>query len=164
MSGHEPEHGPVVRDLTVTERRAETMKQCDQLIQHFKVRAHNNKRMFEWLRYSALGLTVAVATMAALEVVPRWAVAMVSGAAALCTALLTASRPQEVWLQSRGTQQQLTAERFLFEQAAGDYTTNDDVARVRLFADRIIGVWAAGHTLWEHRRKDAASQPLVSKP
>lgn len=162
-SAQESQHGPVVQELTLADKRVQTLEQCEQLMEHFNMRANRSKRTFERLRYMALTLTVAVATMASLEGVPRWTVAVASGAAALCTALLTAARPQEVWLQSRGTQQQLTAERFLFKQAAGDYATGDEVARVRLFAERIVAVWITGHTQWEQGRKEVASQPLSSK-
>jgi hypothetical protein len=163
MSPVERDPRPAARDLTVAEKRAQALAECARLVEHFNRHAKRNKRTFQWLRYSALVLTVAVATMAALESVPRWGVAIVSGIAALCTALLTASRPQEVWLQSRGTSQRLTAERFLFEQGVGDYATDDENARVRIFADRVITVWAAGHARWEQSRQEAANQPVVSK-
>ena len=162
MPVDEHEAGLAAQGLTVGERRVKALAECARLVEHFNTRASRSKRRFEWLRYSALALTVSVATMAALERVPRWAVAIVSGVAALCTALLTASRPQEVWLLSRSTAQQLTAERFLFEQGAGDYTIENEAGRVRLFADRMIAVWNAGHTRWEQSRQDATNQPSVN--
>lgn len=139
------------------------MARCDELIKHFQQRADRSKRLFDRLRYSTIVLTVAVASIAAVDEVPRWAVAVISGAAALCTALLTATRPQEIWLQSRGTQQRLTAERFLFRQCAGSYAVNDADARVRLFAEQVMLIWSAGHERWEQGRQDTANQPLSGK-
>src|SRR5262245_48227447 len=109
------------------ERRKQAVEQCEQLILHFKRQASQNKRLFFWLRNSSVILTVTVSSIAAVQGVPRWFVAAVSGMAALCTALLAATRPQEIWLQARGTQQQLTTELFLYQQCAGDYSVpNDD--------------------------------------
>ena len=155
--------GSEEQPLTLLERSAEAVAQCDELIEHFNQRADRSKWLYDRLRYSTIVLTVAVASIAAVDQVPRWAVAVVSGAAALCTALLTATRPQEIWLQSRGTQQRLTAERFLFRQCAGPYAVDDADARVRLFAEQVMVIWNAGHTRWEHGRHDAANQPLTGK-
>ncbi len=154
---------PEGQHLSLAERSADAVKQCDGLIGHFKKRADRSKRLFESLRYATIVLTVAVASIAAVEPVPRWVVAVVSSAAALCTALLTATRPQEIWLQSRNTQQLLTAEQFLFSQCAGSYAAADEDKRVQLFSVRIMEIWNAGHTRWEQGRKDAASQPVVGK-
>ncbi len=149
-------------ELTVHEKRAHALAECARLIDHFETRARRGKRRFEWLRSATLVLTVALTTLAALERVPRLIVAIVSGVTALLAATLTASRPQELWLVSRGMQQQLTAERFLFEQGAGDYADRDEAARVRLFADRVVELWNAGHARWEQGRSKAADQPLAA--
>jgi hypothetical protein len=146
------------------ERRKQAVDQCQNLITHFRVRADRNKRLFQWLRNLSVILTVTVSSIAAVEGVPRWIVAVVSGMAALCTALLAATRPQEIWLQSRGTQQQLTAELFLFQQCAGDYSVSNDDERVRLLAKRITDVWSAGHQRWERSRGEIAKQLGIVKP
>jgi hypothetical protein len=143
----------------VAERISEALKQCQELIDHFDAKANSSKRSFERLRYATIVLTIGIATIAAVPPVPRWLVAIFSGIAALCTALITATRPQELWLQSRSTQQQLTAERFVFLQRAGDYSDADEDRGVRLFAKRIIDIWSAGHQRWEQGRHQIANQP-----
>jgi hypothetical protein len=108
------------------ERRKQALDQCQNLITHFKNQASQNKRLFQWLRNLSVVLTVTVSSIAAVEGVPRWIVAVVSGIAALCTALPAAIRPQEIWLQARSTQQQLQVELFLYQQCAGDYGVSND--------------------------------------
>jgi hypothetical protein len=141
-------------------RTTAALNQCTDLIKHFEGKADKSKRSFGVLRYSTIVLTVGVATMAAVPPVPRWLIAILSAIAALCAALITALRPQEVWLQSRSTQQQLQAERFLFLQGARDYSQPAGDDRVKLFAERITEIWSAGHARWEQGRQQAATQPV----
>src|SRR5437868_3684764 len=98
---------------------------CDRLIQDFKMRADRHKRTFKLLRYSSVSLAIAVtvvATFTALEGVSLWIVPVVSGLSALCTTLLSATNSQERWVHSRGVQQQLEAERFLYVHVNGRIT------------------------------------------
>jgi hypothetical protein len=142
------------------ERTAEALKQCQELIDHFNSKAIRTKHWFNGLRYITIVLTVGIATVAAVPQVPRWLIAIFSGGAALCAALISATRPQEMWLQSRTTEQQLVAERFLFLQSAGHYSDLDEDSRVKMFAKRIIDIWCAGHERWEQARQTVVSQPI----
>src|SRR6185312_14967568 len=109
---------------------------CNELIQDFKDRADRHKRTFKLLRYASVALAAVVtivATLTAISGIDLWIVPIVSGLSALCTTLLSANNSQERWVHSRGVQQQLEAERFLYLQHAGSYATLDEEANVRLF-------------------------------
>jgi hypothetical protein len=124
---------------------------CDELIQDFKARADRHKRTFKLLRYSSVSLAIAVtviATLTALQGVSLWIVPIISGLSALFTTLLSATNSQERWVHSRGVQQQLEAERFLYVQHAGGYATADEEANVRLFSERLVAIWSQGQQGW----------------
>jgi hypothetical protein len=148
----------------LNEREEKVVAKCEQLRKHFNAVADDSKRLFKRLQYPAVVLSVAVASIAAVEAVPRWVVAAIGGLAALCAGLLTAIRPHEVWLQSRRTEQQLITEQFLFNQCAGQYSLGDKDARVRLFAERVMAIWETGHTQWEQGRYSAGKQTVGTPP
>jgi hypothetical protein len=72
----------------------------------------------------------------------------VSGLAALCISLLSATNSQDRWISSRATQQQLEAEQFLYLQSAGNYSALDEAAKVRLFSERIAEIWSNAQESW----------------
>ena len=124
---------------------------CDHLVQDFKNRADRHKRTFKLLRYASVTLAAVVtivSTLTALRGVYLWIVPIVSGLSALCTTLLSANNSQERWVHSRGVQQQLEAERFLYLQRAGAYATPDEEANVRLFSERVAAIWAEAQQGW----------------
>jgi hypothetical protein len=124
---------------------------CDHLMQDFKDRADRHKRTFKLLRYASVALATVVtivSTLAAIRGVYLWIVPVVSGLSALCTTLLSASNSQERWVHSRGVQQQLEAERFLYLQQAGAYATLDEEASVRLFSERVVAIWSSAQQGW----------------
>jgi hypothetical protein len=124
---------------------------CDKLMQDFKDRADRHKRTFKLLRYTSVALAAAVtiiSTLTAIGGIYLWIVPVVSGLSALCTTLLSANNSQERWVHSRGVQQQLEAERFLYLQQAGDYATRDEEASVRLFSERVVAIWSEAQQGW----------------
>jgi hypothetical protein len=124
---------------------------CDELIQDFKDRADRHKRTFKLLRYASVALAAVVtivSTLTAIRGIDLWIVPVVSGLSALCTTLLSANNSQERWVHSRGIQQQLEAERFLYLQQAGGYATPDEEANVRLFSERVVAIWSEAQQGW----------------
>src|SRR5258708_40220885 len=92
------------------------LKLCNHLTTDFKSRADRHKRAFKFLKISSVSLAIAVtvlATLSATQRIDQWVVPVVSGFAALCTALLGATNAQERWVSSREIQQHLEAEQFL---------------------------------------------------
>lgn len=130
------------------------LQECDRLIEHFDVRARRHKRTFNRYKYASIALTVGVTVIAALQgIYPpglwwAWILPVVSGLAAFCTTMVSATNAQELWLRSRTMTQELNAERFLFLQGAGPYSEGDDLAKVKLFSTRLIELWTAGHDRW----------------
>jgi hypothetical protein len=61
---------------------------------------------------------------------------------ALTTALLGSTNSQERWVNSRGVQQQLEAEKFLFQQRAGRYATSNEEQNIRMFSERLVEIWS----------------------
>ena len=120
------------------------------LQQNWRRRALLNKRMTRVLTYSSVVLSVVTATMAAMDAVPRWGVAIASGGAALAAALMNTTKAPEQWVLSRGIQNSLSHERFMYEQGTGAYGNEalTDLATVRLFSERISSLGLAGHNSW----------------
>ncbi len=124
---------------------------CDELIQDFKGRADRHKRTFKLLRYASVALAAVVtivSTLTAIRGIYLWIVPVVSGLSALCTTLLSANNSQERWVHSRGVQQLLEAERFLYIQQAGGYATPDEEANIRLFSERVVAIWSEAQQGW----------------
>jgi len=124
---------------------------CDELIRDFKDRADRHKRTFKLLRYASVALAVVVtivSTLTAIRGIYLWIVPVVSGLSALCTTLLSANNSQERWVHSRGIQQQLEAERFLYLQQAGGYAALDEEANIRLFSERVVAIWSEAQQGW----------------
>ncbi len=124
---------------------------CDELIQDFQDRADRHKRTFKLLRYASVALATIVtivSTLTAIRGIYLWIVPVVSGLSALCTTLLSANNSQERWVHSRGVQQHLEAERFLYMQRAGGYATLDEEANVRLFSERVVAIWSEAQQGW----------------
>jgi hypothetical protein len=124
---------------------------CDHLMQDFKDRADRHKRTFKLLRYASVALATVVtivSTLTAIRGVYLWIVPIVSGLSALCTTLLSANNSQERWVHSRGVQQQLEAERFLYLQQAGAYANLDEEVNIRLFSERVVAIWSEAQQGW----------------
>jgi Protein of unknown function (DUF4231) len=127
----------------------------DELIQDFKVRADRHKRTFKLLRYSSVSLAIVATLVSTLVLsltttqgVYLWIIPIFSGLSALSTTLLSTTNSQERWVHSRGVQQELEAERFLYSQHAGRYTGLDEKAKVQLFSERLVEIWSEGHQKW----------------
>lgn len=124
---------------------------CDELIHDFKGRADRHKRVFKLLRNASVALAITVtviSTLTAAQGMYLWTVPVVSGFSALCTTLLSATNSQERWVHSRGVQQQLEVERFLYMQQADGYATSDEDANVRLFSERVVAIWSKAQHGW----------------
>jgi hypothetical protein len=139
---------------------------CDGLIQDFKARADRHKQLFKRLNYSSVSLGILVTVVSALTAIQGaylWVVPIISGLSALCTALLSATNSQERWTYSRGVQQQLETEQFLYLQRAGRYATSDEEANVRLFSERLADIWSEGHQLWDQTVSKGTYEPPSKK-
>lgn len=124
---------------------------CHHLMQDFKARADRHKRTFKFLRYASVSLAIIVTVVSTLTATRGnflWVVPIISGLAALCTTLLSTTNSQERWVHSRGVQQELEAEHFLYIQKAGPYASLDEEGRLRLFSERIIAIWSEGQQGW----------------
>jgi uncharacterized protein DUF4231 len=134
----------------------------DKLIHDFKDRADRHKRTFKLLRYSSVSLAIAVtlgSTLTATQGVFLWVIPILSGLSALSTTLLSSTNSQERWVHSRGVQQQLEAEKFLYVQHAGRYATSDDEANVRLFSERLVEIWSEGQQGWAQSVTKVSQEP-----
>ncbi len=154
---------PAVAELppSLQQKRTEVLEKCDELLAHFKRKAKEHKRAFQLFKYSSIVLTISatiISALAALQSIASWIVPIITGLAAPSTTFLTVTNAQELWVHSRTVQQQLTAEKFLFEQRAGDYAKLDEEAKVRLFAERIIDIWKRGHETWEQTTSETSTQ------
>lgn len=101
---------------------SDALQFCYHLMQDFKARADRHKRIFNFLRYASVSFAIVgtgIATIAATQRDYLWIVPIISGIAALCTTLLSTTNSQERWVHSRGVQQELEAESFLYLQKAG---------------------------------------------
>ena len=134
--------------------RESALQECDRLLTHFDERAISYKRSFTRYSYSSVALTVGVTVISALQAIYtpslswQWILPVASGLAAFSTTMVHATNAQELWLRARSMTQKLATERFLFVQGAGSYT-GDDTSDLRLFAKRLMEVWAGGHAEWE---------------
>lgn len=138
----------------------------DELIHDFKARADRHKRTFKLLRYSSVSLAIVVTLVSTLVLsftatqgIYVWIIPILSGLSALSTTLLSATNSQERWVHSRGVQQQLEAEKFLYVQRAGRYATSGDEANVRLFSERLVEIWSEGHQGWAQSVKKVPHEP-----
>ena len=132
-------------------QRREALAFCDELAHDFKERADRHKRMFKLLRYSSVALAITVtivSTLTATQGKYLWIVPIVSGISALCTTLLSATNSQERWVHSRGVEQQLKAEKFLYLQQADSYATSDEETNARLFSARVVAIWSEAQHGW----------------
>jgi hypothetical protein len=137
-------------DAPYSERREQALAECERLRLHFAKQGSRHKSLFQWLKYSSIGLTVGVTVLAAFPSNPiPWVLPVVAGLAAFCTAMLSATHAQELWVVSRAVQKHLQAERFQYLQGAGRYRRLGAEERLRLFSERVMEVWSGGHEGWE---------------
>jgi hypothetical protein len=144
--------------------RDAALAECQKLFDHFDTRASKYKRTFQWYKHLSISLSIAVTVLSALDVAYgksllwAWLLPFTSGLVTFSTAMLHASNAHELWLRARSMTHKLETERFLFLQAAGPYDADHD-QNIRLFSERIMAVWAEGHTNWEkatERMQDGA--------
>jgi hypothetical protein len=142
---------------TIKKQAEDALQFYDELIHDFKTRADRHKRTFKLLRYSSVSLAIAatlvstlVLSVTAIQGVYLWIIPILTGLSALSTTLLGATNSQERWVNARGVQQQLEAEKFLYQQRAGRYATPDEEANIRLFSERLVDIWSEGHQEWMH--------------
>jgi Protein of unknown function (DUF4231) len=142
------------------------LKLCDKLMQDFKIRADRQKRTFKLLTYSSVSLAIAVtvvSTLTATQGAYLWIVPVISGLSALCTTLLSSTNSQERWIHSRGVQQKLEAESFLYMQNARQYAAIDEDAKIRLFSERLVEIWSESQQGWAQSITKISYAPLSNK-
>jgi hypothetical protein len=154
----------------VNKQTSDALQFYDELIHDFKTRADRHKRTFKLLRYSSVSLAIAVTlvstlvlSLTATQEIYLWIIPILSGLSALSTTLLSATNSQERWVHSRGVQQQLEAEKFLYVQRAGRYATSDEEAQVRLFSERLVEIWSEGHQGWAQSVTKVSHEPLSNR-
>lgn len=143
---------PNANELRALQDRA--LGRWEHLQSDWRRRARVNKVTSMLLVYLSVSLAVAATVLAAVPAVPKWLIAAISGGTALATTLLAATKTQEHWALARSIQNQLYAERFLYEQQAGHYalaSASTDEARARLFSERITEIALAAHDSWATR-------------
>jgi hypothetical protein len=133
--------------------RESALKKCQELFDHFNVRAKKHKKTFNRFKYLSVALTVGVTVISALEAIEtsliwRWSLPVASGLAAFCTSMVHVTNAHELWVRARAMTHRLTAERFLFEQGAGIYAEAPQKA-TEVFSTRLMDIWASGHEEWE---------------
>jgi hypothetical protein len=136
------------------QRRTDALKQCDDLIDHFMRKAHEGKRVFQTFKYSSVILTIIVTVLSAIREIQQWIIPVFSGLAVLTTTMLSATNAQELWLESRSTQQKLTVEKFLFLQDAGVYGNLNEREKVQRFSEHVMRIWSTGHEQWERTTEE----------
>lgn len=150
----------------VQKQANDALEFCAMLIQDFKARADSHKQVFKRLRSASISLAILVTVVSALTATLGayfWIVPIISGFSALCTTMLSATNSQERWTHSRGVEQQLDAERFLYLQRASRYATSDEEANVRLFSERLADIWSEGHQGWARSVNKVPLEPSLKK-
>jgi hypothetical protein len=143
------------------QRQQDALAECDRLITHFQKEAVYHKRGFQRLKLLGIGLALTTTILATLAASDRlreyeWSVPAVSGVATLFTTLLGQTNAQKIWMRSRGVQQKLQAEKFLYLQSAGDYSAMlNEEDQIRYFSKRVMDIWSEG--------QGAEEQSLVKK-
>jgi hypothetical protein len=156
--------------LTPLQKQAsEALQFYEVLIQDFKTRADRPKRTFKFLRYSSVSLAITgtlvssiVLSLTATQGIYLWIIPVLSALTALSTTLLSATNSQERWVHSRGVEQQLEVEKFLYSQHAGKYATSDEEASVRLFSERLVEIWTVGQQGWAQSVMKVSNEPQPS--
>ncbi|MEV4489631.1 DUF4231 domain-containing protein [Micromonospora coxensis] len=165
----EDEYMPNANELQALQDRA--LERWEYLQSNWRRRARVNKGTSVLLVYLSVSLAISATVLATAPAIPKWLVAAVSGGTALATTLLAATKAQEHWALARSIQNQLHAERFLYEQQAGPYAlanASTDEARTRLFSERITEIALAAHDSWATRivttPTPVAAAPASSSP
>jgi hypothetical protein len=155
-------HSPDSMHLSLNElqyplhqRQQDALAECDRLITHFQKEAIYHKRGFQRLKLLGIVLALTTTILAALAASDRlrgyeWSVPAVSAVATLCTTLMGQTNAQRIWIQSRGVQQKLQAEKFLYLQSAGDYAVIlNEEDQIRYFSKRVMDIWSEGQGMGE---------------
>ena len=124
------------------------------LLNHFDRKADTAKANFHFYKYTSIVLAAITTIVSSLQVIyattfPLWILPVVSAGTTVAVAFLGASSAQRIWINSRTTGQQLQAEKFLFNQQAGQYFNISKEESLRIFSERMIKIWNEGHGKWE---------------
>lgn len=141
---------------SIEEKLEQTDSLINYLIDHFLFKAKKAKKLYVFFKYTSIFLAAITTITSALQVIypstiPNWILPTVSAITTVMIALLPASNAQEIWLNSRTTQQKLTAERFLYMQETGIYNHSQLEIRLKLLAERTIIIWNEAHSKWEQK-------------
>lgn len=144
---------------TAVEKIALMNSVLTELINHFHGKAGISKQYFEAYKYGSIALAAATTNVSSLQVIypasfPQWILPITSAGATVAVALLGASSPQKIWINSRSTQQHLQTEQFLFNQQAGKYSGVSQEESIQLFSERMVEIWNEGHGKWEQNVGD----------
>ena len=142
-----------MKNDTASNSRESALRKCEDLFEHFDVRARRHKRRFSRYKNLSVALTCAMTAITALQALQPlpgliYGAPIVSALAAFCTAMVHATNSHELWLRARSMTHQLESERFLFQQNAGIYDKPESDA-THLFSVRLMEIWERGHTDWE---------------
>lgn len=141
---------------TSDELRNRAVAQWQSLETTWRRRTVRNRWTSRIFGFGSVTLSVLATAIAGIPAVPRWWIVVVGSGAALAVALRNTVKSHEQWILGRQVLNQLYAERFLFEQAAGRYADLTEDERTRLFSTRIIEIVSDGHTSWAGHVASAA--------
>ncbi len=141
-------------NLSADEKLALVNQEWHRLYEHFTQKASKGKKQFYFYKYASILLAACTAIAASLQVIydsqfPPWVLPIISAGATVAVAFLGASSAQKIWINSKTTGQQLQTEKFLFNQRAANYRGLSDVECIRIFSERLVLIWNAGHQKWE---------------
>ena len=140
--------------LNMEEKTILANNELQMLLGHFDKKADTAKTNFHFYKYTSILLAAITTIVSSLQVIYQtsflqWVLPVVSAGATVAVAFLGASSAQRIWINSRTTGQQLQAEKFLFNQQAGQYFNIPKEECLRIFSERIKQIWNEGHGKWE---------------
>ncbi len=150
-------YNPLSPAENLEERKQQALHQCDHLIKDFSKRADRHKVRYKRLQVTSITLAVCTTILSALSASKvlgqlDWVVPAVSGLATLSTTLLSQTKTQKMWVQSRNISQQFQTQLFLYLQCSGEYASiQDDSERLQLFSKRLMEVWSQAQENWSQQ-------------
>jgi hypothetical protein len=125
---------------TLNDKITPPNNELERLIHHFGNKANKAKKNFQFYKYTSIILAAITAIISSLQLIyapsfPQWILSVVSAGATVAVAFLAATSAQKIWTNSRTTQQQLQAEKFLFNQHAEKYNRNPEVEMIRISSE-----------------------------
>jgi len=129
-------------------------ERLDKQIAWYDGKSTGAKRWFYSLSTIQLATGTAVPVLAAFGTAPAW-LAVIGGAAALTTGLLSLGQWQHLWIRYRATAEALKHERFMFLAGSGPYAGPQPAD----LAQRCESLISSEHTVWASLMQRVQGQP-----